>query len=456
MGKGRIISLDGEIVKVEFFGNYPFLREILVLKEDPQVWLEVESVPQKNIFLCIALKGKEKLYRGAVVERTKKSLEIPVGEELLGRVINIFGEPLDGLPFLKTKEKRKIEALAPSYEEIISPAQIIETGIKVIDFFTPLRKGEELGIFGGAGLGKTILLLELMHNISFFKKGISVFAGLGERIREGQELWETLKKTQVLPSVALVFGQMNEPAIIRQKVGKVATTLAEYFRDTLNREILFFIDNVYRYLQAGNELSTLFCTIPSEDGYQPTLLSEVGELESRLVSTKKGAITSVQAIYVPADDITDLGVQTLLPYFDSVIILSRKVYQEGRYPAVDILASFSSVLNPVILGEEHYQAFLEAKKLLEKHKELEQIVSIVGEAELSLENRILYQRAKKLLNFMTQNLFVVSEQTGRPGQYVKREDTIRGVREILDGKLDSVPPEAFLYIGSTEDLKSYL
>lgn len=453
MDLGYILSIRGEVVEVAFYKNPPFVGEILILAENPQTWLEVQSASTKNTFLCFSLTEPDKLYRGAKVKRTGKNLEVPVGKELLGRVIDIFGNPRDGLPPLKIKEKRPIYQPPPPYQDILPRKELIETGIKVIDFFTPLRKGEELGLFGGAGLGKTVLLSELMHNIAFFKKGISVFAGLGERIREGHELYEILRKTNVLPSVALVFGQMNEPAAIRFKVGFVAATIAEFFRDFYQEDVLFFIDNLYRFLQAGNELSTLLSVIPSEDGYQPTLLSEIGKLEERLVSTKSGSITSIQAIYVPADDISDSGVQAVLPYFDSIVILSRDIYQEGRYPAVDVLASSSSVIDPTILGQEHYEVLLEAKKVLERHKELQQIVSIVGEAELSVENRTIYHRARKLLNFMTQNLFTVAEQTGRPGQYVKREETIKGVKAILEGELDQIPEAAFLYIGGLKNLK---
>jgi len=453
MDLGYILSIRGEVVEVEFYKKPPFIGEILVLEENPKAFLEVHSVSTKNTFLCLALCESDKLYRSAKVKRTGKGLEAPVGKELLGRIIDIFGNPRDGLPPLEIKEKRSIYQSPPAYEEIVFGKELMETGIKVIDFFTPLRKGEELGLFGGAGLGKTIILCELMHNVAFFKKEVSVFAGLGERIREGHELYETLKKSDILPSVALVFGQMNESAVIRFKVGFVAATIAEYFRDFHHQDVLFFIDNIYRFLQAGNELSTMLSVIPSEDGYQPTLLSEIGRLEERLVSTKNGSITSIQAIYVPADDITDSGVQAVLPYFDSVVILSRDIYQEGRYPAVDILASSSSVIDPIILGETHYEVLLEAKKVLERYKNLQQIASIVGEAELSVENRIIYYRTKKLLNFMTQNLFTVAEQTGVPGQYVKREETIEGVKAILEGKLDQVPEEAFLYIGGLSDLK---
>ncbi len=452
-GGGSILSIQGEVIKIEFYENPPFVGEILVLEENPKVFLEVHSATTVNTFLCLSLTNPNKLYRGARVKRTGKSLEIPVGKELLGRVIDIFGKPRDGLHPFEIKKRSLIHQSPPSYQKVVSGKKIIETGIKVIDFFTPLRKGEELGLFGGAGLGKTVLLSELIHNVAFLKKEVAVFAGLGERIREGHELYETLEKNNMLPWVALVFGQMNESAVVRFKVGFVAATIAEYFRDFHHQDVLFFIDNVYRFLQAGNELSTILSEIPSEDGYQPTLNSEIGKLEQRLVSTKNGSITSIQAIYVPADDITDSGVQAVLPYFDSVVILSRDIYQEGRYPAVDILASSSSVIDPTILDREHYKVLLKAKKILEQYKNLRQIVSIVGESELSVENRIIYHRAKKLLNFMTQNLFTVAEQTGVPGQYVKREETIEGVKGILEGKLDKVPEESFSYIGGLRDLK---
>ncbi len=450
---GRIISIEGDIVKVEFLNGGLFLREILELVEDSKIKFEVYSALNEKVFTTISFSPTEKLYRGAKVKRTDKTLEVPVGEELLGRVVDVFGNPIDGLPGFEVKQKWPVYHSPLPYEKISFRKEVLETGIKVIDFFTPLRKGEELGIIGGAGLGKTVLLSELMHNVAFSQEGISVFAGIGERIREGHELYENLKKTNVLPSVALVFGQMNETAAVRFKVGATATTIAEYFRDVQNRDVLLFIDNVYRFLQAGNELSTLLAVIPSEGGYQPTLTSEIGSLEERLVSTEEAAITSIQAVYVPADDITDSAVQATIPYFDSVVILSRDVYQEGRYPTVDILASSSSVINPEILGEGHYEAYLEARQLLEKYEDLRRIVSIIGEAELSEKNKIAYRKAKKILNFMSQNLFVVAEQTGIPGQYVKIEKTVEGVQKILKGELDSLSEEAFLNIGDLDDLK---
>ncbi len=455
MGKeelGQILSIQGEIVKVEFLTGGPFPGEILELKDEPDIKFEVFTSLTEKIFTAICFGETKYLYRGASVVRTGKSLEIPVGESLLGRVMDAFGNPIDNLPELKFEEKWPTHRPPLPYRDISFRKEIIETGIKVIDFFTPLRKGEELGIFGGAGVGKTVLLTQLMHNTSFLQKGTSVFAGIGERIREGHSLYKILKENNVLPSTVLVFGQMNETASIRFKVGATAATLAEYFRDVKNRDVLFFVDNLYRFMQAGNELSTLLSMIPSEGGYQPTLTSEVGEFEERLVSTNKATITSIQAIYVPADDITDPAIQAVVPYFDSLVVLSRDVYQEGRHPAVDILASSSSVLDPDILGNEHYETQLGAKQLLEKYEELSKIVAIIGEAELSVDNRISYRRARKLLNFMSQDLFVVGNKKGTKIQFVKREKTVAGAKKILEGELDSVPEESLLNIGGLEDL----
>ncbi len=445
--KGQILSILGNVVEVEFYDGNLFLGEILVLEDDPEVKLEVVSAIKKEVFLCFSLTKSENLYRGSKLKKTSQTLKIPVGQMLLGRVINIFGQPIDNLPQFEIKEKRAIYQHSPVYQETILKKELIETGIKVIDFFAPLMKGGKLGIFGGAGLGKTVLLSELMHNVVFQEQRIVVFAGIGERIREGYELYETLKRTNVLPSTVLVFGQMNETAAIRFKVGLSAATIAEYFRDIQKKDTIFFIDNVYRFLQAGNELSTLLMNIPSEGGYQATLDSEIGALQERLVSTEKASITSIEAVYIPADDITDPGVQAIIPYFDSMVIFSRDVYQEGRYPAIDILASSSSVTTPAILGEEHYQALLEAKRILERYKELQRIVSIVGEAELLMEDRVIYHRARKILNFMAQDFFIITEQTGKSGKYVEREKTVRGVRKILKGELDRLPDEKLLGIG---------
>jgi F-type H+-transporting ATPase subunit beta len=449
---GYITSIRGDVVEVNFFERNFVSGEILVLERDPRVKLEVIATSEEGKILCLLLGRAENLHRGARVKRTGETFKIPVGKELLGRVVDAFGRPIDNLPPFQTREERSIYQHSPPYRETVRKEELFETGIKAVDFFAPLVKGGKLGIFGGAGLGKTVLLSELMHNIVFTKKGIVIFAGIGERIREGAELYETLKKMKVLPSAVLIFGQMNESAAIRFRVGMTAVTIAEYFRDFQKEDVFFFVDNIYRFLQAGSELSTILGNIPSEGGYQPTLESEIGAIEERLVSTKEASITSVQAIYIPADDITDPAVQAVIPYFDSTIIFSRDVYQEGRYPAIDLLASTSSLINPDILGEKHYQAILEAKKILERYKALQRIVSIVGEAELSFEDRLIFHRAQKILNFMTQDLFVVADQTGKRGRYIERKNTVEGVLAILEGKLDRFPDEALLNIGTIEEV----
>ncbi len=451
---GYIREIHGDVVEVEMYHGGPFKNEILFLEEHLDVLLEVQKVWVGETFrcLCVILSGFEKVKKGEKVLRTQEVFQAPLGEGLLGRVINIFGHPIDGRgPFI-IREKRPIYQ-KPIYDEVVLGKEIIETGIKAVDFFTPLIKGEKIGLFGGAGVGKTVLLIELMHNLVFYQKQLLVFAGLGERIREGQELWKTMEDVGVLPFGILIYGQMDEPASIRTKVGFVAATIADYLREKQKKDIFVFIDNIYRFVQAGNELSTMIGEIPSEGGYQTTLQSEVGKLQERFVSTKKGAVTCIQAVYVPADDITDPGVQAILPYLDSYVILSRDVYQEGRMPAIDLLASSSTALDPKVVGEKHYRLFMESRRVLERYRELKEIISIVGEAELSVENRTIYHRAEKILNFMTQNFSVVEDQTGKKGQYVKKEDTIKGVEAILTGKVDDIPDERFLYIGKIEEVK---
>lgn len=451
--EGEILSIMGDVIEVEFLDEKPFFGEILLAKNDPEIKLEVVSAKRKNLFLCINLSENKKIVRGMKVKRTNKFLEVPVGKEILGRMLDAFGNPIDNLGPLPASEKKVIYQHSPPYLETEFKKEIVETGIKIIDFFTPLLKGGKLGIFGGAGLGKTVLLSELMHNLVYKQKGKIVFAGIGERIREGAELYDTLKKMGILKNTVLIFGQMDKPAAIRFKTANSAVAIAEYFRDVEKKETFFFVDNLYRFLQAGNEISTLLGNIPSEGGYQPTLEKEIGEIQERLVSTKEASVTCIEAIYVPADDLTDPGVQAVMPYFDSLIIFSREIYQEGRLPAIDILASSSSLINPEIIGKEHYLAVLETKRILERQKELQRIVDLIGESELSFDDRILYHRAKKVLNFMTQNFFAVSEATGKTGVYVERKKTIEGIKKILDGSLDKFPDEKFLFIGSIDEIE---
>lgn len=451
---GRVASIKSDVVvEIEFLGEKPRTHELLVFKEDPDTKLEVYNVDLDNIATCICFQGSENLYRGAEILRTGETIKIPVGEGTLGRLIDVYGNPIDSLGPLNVSESSSIYNNPPNYHDVSSSREVQETGIKVIDFFTPFRRGGKVGLFGGAGVGKTVILSELMYNVSTYHKGISVFAGVGERIREGHELYELISERGILKNVALVFGQMNENAAIRFRVGFSALRIAEYFRDR-QKDVLFFIDNFYRFIQAGNEISTLLNTIPSEDGYQATLASDVGSFQERLVPTKTGSITSVQAVYVPADDMTDSGVQAALPYFDSVIKLSREVAEEGRYPSVDILNSSSSLIDPSVIGLEHYGAYLEAEKLIKRFSDLDRLVSIVGESELAPEDKDLYHRASKLLNYMTQDFFVTSEATGKKGKYVPKQQTIRDVKDILSGRLDQIPDEKFSYIRDLDDLGS--
>lgn len=451
---GRILSVKQDIVKIKYRSRGLRPHEILELEKDSSVKLEVHSSTGPNTYVCISLTNPEQLSRNDKVKATNQDLKIPVGEELLGRVINLFGNPIDNLGEINAEQKKSIYSNPPSYRETKTKPELLETGIKAIDFFTPLQKGTKLGLFGGSGVGKTVLLTELMHNVAFSHEGISVFAGVGERIREGHELWQTLEEEDVLPSTALVFGQMNESASVRLRTAHAAVTLAEYFRDNQPLEVLFFMDNAYRFVQAGNELSVLLATLPSEEGYQATLDSQIAAVEDRLVPTSQNNITSIQAVYVPADDFTDTGVQALMPYFDSTVVLSREVYQEGRHPSPDLLKSASSNISVSLLGKKHYRSLDRAKNLLERHKNLQRLVSIVGEAELSADDRQAYHRGNKLLNFMTQNISVVSDQTGVSGDYIKREETVKGVEAILNGNLDDLPDRELLYIGNLKDLES--
>ena len=454
---GQIISIKEQVVEIAFKGEKPAIYDVLVLKDNPQLKMQVYASSGADTFYGLVLGSVEELRRGAVVVNTGFAAQFPVGESQLGRVGGTFGQPLDSLGIIKTEETRPIQREDTlDHSEVSIGQEVLETGIKVVDLFSPLVKGGKMGLFGGAGVGKTVFLTEVLHNVvgTDQKKGISVFAGVGERVREGQELYETLKKSGVLSSVSLVFGPMGENPAIRSLSVFAATTLAEYFRDDLGKSVLFFIDNVFRFAQAGNELSTLMDTIPSEDGYQPTLDSEMAAFHERLVSTSRAAVTTIEAIYVPADDILDQGVQAIFPYLDSAVVLSRSVYQQGLLPAVDIMASTSSALDPRIVGDSHYRVVLEAHSLLKQAASLERIVSLVGESELSRQDQLIYHRSKKLQNFMTQRFFVVERQKGEKGSYVPVKETVESVKNILGGKYDDVSDEAFLYVGSAEEVKA--
>jgi F-type H+-transporting ATPase subunit beta len=453
---GRIISIQGPIVEVEFLNDRPIVHDVLVLEEESDTVLEVLKSSGTNTFYCLDLTEKQKLQRHSKVLNTKRTIHVPVGKEVLGRAINIFGKPMDGKGNISAKETQSVYAKAPKYDEVSSNQEILETGIKAIDFFSPLVKGGKLGLFGGAGVGKTLLLTEILHNVVTLnqEKNVSVFAGIGERIREAQELYQTLDNKGVLKSTALVFGPMSQNPAVRFLTGFSAATIAEYFRDKMGKDILFFIDNVFRFAQAGNELSTLMDTIPSEDGYQPTLLSEMANFHERLVSKNKNTITTVEAIYVPNDDIMDQGVQAIFPHLDSTIVLSRSIYHEGLLPAIDLLSSTSASLNTEMVGDLHFKTVISAQSLLKKAVSLERIVSLVGESELSSDDKIDYQRARKLKYYMTQNFFVAENQTGRKGSFVKKETVVEDVSNILTGKCDNISDNKFMFIGGLEEINA--
>ena len=461
---GKIVSVQGQVVEVEFDGEHvPNVHDILFLESDPTIRMEVvQSSSQASVtslggpkrLYCLVFSHVNALSRGAKVVNTGSSIQIGLSNTLLGRVINIFGEPIDGLGEIKVEAKRSIFQDAPPYASVRVHEALLETGIKALDLFSPIARGGKIGLFGGAGVGKTLLLTEIIHNVVVLNKDKSaaVFAGIGERIREGQELHETLSENKVLPQVALIFGAMGENPAVRFRTAFSGVTVAEYLRDVAKRDVLMFIDNAFRFAQAGNELSILMKTIPSEDGYQATLGSEMASFHERLVSNESGSISAIETVYVPNDDILEQGVQAIFPYLDSIVVLSRDAYQEGRLPAIDLLSSASSYLSPEIVGDVHYQTALSAQNLLKSGIELEKIVSLVGISELSPQDSIIYQRARKLTNYMTQSFFVAQNQTARPGVYVPLKTTIADAAAIIQGRYDSISEDKFMYIGSLKDL----
>lgn len=453
---GKIKAVRGNIAEVEFLGEKPKTHDLVVLQDDHTSVMEVYTSASETTFYCLVLTLPDKLSRGAKVINTHTSIEIPVGTETLGRVMNIFGQPLDGKGTITTKEKKSIYNKEISFDRQVVSKQVIETGIKVVDFFAPILKGGKIGLFGGAGVGKTILLTEIIHNIvnKNPSDSLSVFAGVGERVREGQELYEALEESHVINFVSLFYGHMGDNAMIRFKIALAGISLAEYFRDTLNKNVLFFVDNVYRFAQAGYELSMLMNTIPSEGGYQATLTSEMASLHERLFSTGKQSITAFETVFVPSDDLLDNAVQAVFTYLDANITLSRTVYQEGYYPAVDILTSTSAALRAEIVGELHAKTAIKAQQFLKKAADLERIVSLIGESELNETDRIVYNRARILRNYMTQSFFVTEPQTGKPGVYVPVADTVSDVAAILDGKYDNIDPYEIKMIGRLKDVKS--
>jgi len=439
------------VVDVEFErGKLPPIYNALKIK-GTDVVLEVHQHLGDNLIRCISLSSTDGLKRQMEVEDSGGPITVPVGKRTLGRMFNLLGEVIDKQPSLPKENLRwSIYRQPPPLEEQNISIEILETGIKAIDFLCPYPKGGKIGLFGGAGVGKTVLIMELIRNIAIEHKGFSVFAGVGERTREGNDLWLEMKKSGVLSRTALVFGQMNEPPGARFRVGLSALTLAEYFRDVQGEDVLLFIDNIFRFVQAGSEVSALLGRMPSAVGYQPTLGTDIGELQERITSTKKGSITSVQAIYVPADDLTDPAPATTFTHLDSTVVLSRKLVESGIYPAIDPLSSTSTILNPQIVGEEHYRLAQDVGKILQRYKDLQDIIAILGVDELSDEDKIIVQRARKLQKFFSQPFFVAQDFTGVAGKYVPLEETLKAVKGIVEGKYDDLPEQAFYMKGGME------
>ena len=454
MTKGRIVQVMGPVVDVEFNSReeLPFIKDALEVDNGgKRCVMEVAQHVGNNIARCIMLASSEGLQKGMEVTATGAGIKVPVGEKTLGRLFNVLGETIDNGEPIKDSEEWVIHRKAPSFEEQSPAVEVLETGIKVIDLLTPYAKGGKIGLFGGAGVGKTVLIQELIQNIATEHGGYSIFTGVGERSREGNDLWTEMKESGVLEKTALVFGQMNEPPGARMRVGLSGLTMAEYFRDVKNQDVLLFIDNIFRFTQAGSEVSALLGRMPSAVGYQPTLATEMGQMQERITSTKNGSITSVQAVYVPADDLTDPAPATTFTHLDATTVLSRKITELGIYPAVDPLESTSRILDPLIVGQEHYDVAQRVKQILQRNKELQDIISILGMDELSDEDRQTVNRARRVQRFLSQPFAVAEQFTGVPGVMVSIEDTIKGFKMILDGEVDYLPEQAFLNVGTIEE-----
>ncbi len=443
----------GPVVDVRFNeGELPHIYNALTIPVgERKLTVEVAQHIGDNVARCIAMSSTDGLQRGVDVTDTGAPISVPVGKETLGRIFNVLGDAVDNQPTPETEERWNIHRSAPSYDELATSAEIFETGIKVIDLICPYSKGGKIGLFGGAGVGKTVLIMELINNIAKQHGGISVFTGVGERTREGNDLYNEMKQSGVLNNTALVYGQMNEPPGARMRVGLSGLTMAEYFRDTLGQDVLLFIDNIFRFTQAGSEVSALLGRMPSAVGYQPTLATEMGALQERITSTKKGSITSIQAVYVPADDLTDPAPATTFAHLDATTVLARSIASQGIYPAVDPLESTSRILSPEIVGKEHYEVAKEVQRILQRYNELMDIIAIMGMDELSDEDKLLVQRARKIQRFLSQPFDVSEKFTGFPGKYVPISETIRGFKEIIEGKHDDLPESAFLFVGTIDD-----
>ncbi len=457
-GKGHVTQILGPVVDVDFTGaELPQIYTALKVTNPSlgdtkdNLVLEVAQHLGESTVRCIAMDGTEGLMRGQEVSNTNKPIQAPVGKEVLGRIINVTGDPIDEQGPINAKKSFPIHRLPPEFKDQSVGVEALWTGIKVVDLLAPYAKGGKIGLFGGAGVGKTVLIQELIRNIATEHGGYSVFAGVGERTREGNDLWVEMKESGVIEKTALVFGQMNEPPGARARVALTGLSIAEYFRDEENQDVLFFIDNIFRFTQAGSEVSALLGRIPSAVGYQPTLATEMGAMQERITSTVKGSITSVQAVYVPADDYTDPAPATTFSHLDATTNLSRQISEMGIYPAVDPLASTSRILTPEVVGEEHYNTARGVQRILQRYKELQDIIAILGMDELSEEDKLVVSRARRIQKFMSQPFFVAEQFTGTPGKYVEIADTVRGFKEILEGKHDSLPEQAFFYVGTIEE-----
>ena len=451
---GKVIQVIGPVLDIQFKdGELPdLLNAIEIDNHGQKLVVEVAQLTGDNVARCIAMSSTDGLVRGTDAVDTGESIRVPVGDQCLGRVFNLLGEPVDNKPAPTPEAYWPIHRPAPSYEEQQSTTEILETGIKVVDLICPYAKGGKIGLFGGAGVGKTVLIQELIYNIATEHNGYSVFTGVGERTREGNDLYGEMTESGVINKTALVYGQMNEPPGARMRVALSGLTMAEYFRDVKNQDVLLFIDNIFRFTQAGSEVSALLGRMPSAVGYQPTLATEMGALQERITSTRKGSITSVQAVYVPADDLTDPAPATTFTHLDATTVLSRDIASQGIYPAVDPLDSSSRILSPEVVGQEHYEIARDVQKVLQRYKELQDIIAIMGMDELSEEDKLTVSRARKVQRFLSQSFHVAEQFTGMPGQYVPLKETLRGFRMILNGECDDLPESAFLFAGTIDDV----
>ena len=454
MNVGKIVQIQGPVIDVEFQnGELPYIKDALEVNNDgKRCVMEVAQHIGQNTVRCIMLASSEGLHRDMEVVATGSGIKVPVGEKTLGRLFNVLGETIDGEKTLDKEEHWCIHREPPTFEDQSPVVEMLETGIKVIDLLAPYAKGGKIGLFGGAGVGKTVLIQELIRNIATEHGGYSIFTGVGERSREGNDLWTEMKESGVLEKTALVFGQMNEPPGARMRVAETGLTMAEYFRDEQHQNVLLFIDNIFRFVQAGSEVSALLGRMPSAVGYQPTLANELGALQERIASTKKGSVTSVQAVYVPADDLTDPAPATTFAHLDATTVLSRKIVEQGIYPAVDPLESSSRILEEDVVGKEHYETALKVQEMLQKYKELQDIIAILGMEELSAEDKVTVYRARKIQRFLSQPFHVAENFTGVPGKYVPVKETIRGFKAIIDGEMDEYPEAAFFNVGTIDEV----